>query len=194
MKFEENLAEIDEIIERLESGDLSLADSIKEYETAMKLLKNSSDLLNKAEGKVLKVVEKDDEILLEGGIRCYLESILEWEKKLVEDGIDKYLGELTYPEVIAEGMKYAVLNGGKRLRPILLFMTLDILGCEREKGLATASAIEMIHSYSLVHDDLPALDNDDYRRGKLTTHKKVWRGRGDTYRRCSFNTCFLCTY
>lgn len=87
-------------------------------------------------------------------------------KKLVEDGIDKYLGELTYPEVIAEGMKYAVLNGGKRLRPILLFMTLDILGCEREKGLATASAIEMIHSYSLVHDDLPALDNDDYRRGK----------------------------
>lgn len=65
MKFEENLAEIDEIIERLESGDLSLVDSIKEYETAMKLLKKSSDLLNKAEGKVLKVVEKDDEILLE---------------------------------------------------------------------------------------------------------------------------------
>ena len=67
MKFEENLAEIDEIIERLESGDLSLA-TIKpgsEYETAMKLLKKSSDLLNKAEGKVLKVVEKDDEILLE---------------------------------------------------------------------------------------------------------------------------------
>lgn len=65
MKFEENLAEIDEIIERLESGELSLSDSIKEYETAMKLLKKSSDLLNKAEGKVLKVVEKDDEILLE---------------------------------------------------------------------------------------------------------------------------------
>jgi len=65
MKFEENLAEIDKIIERLESGDLSLTDSIKEYETAMKLLKKSSDLLNKAEGKVLKVVEKDDEILLE---------------------------------------------------------------------------------------------------------------------------------
>lgn len=65
MKFEENLAEIDEIIERLESGELSLAESIKEYETATKLLKKSSDLLNKAEGKVLKVVEKDDEILLE---------------------------------------------------------------------------------------------------------------------------------
>lgn len=99
-------------------------------------------------------------------------------KKMVEDGIDKYLEELTYPEVIAEGMKYAVLNGGKRLRPILLFMTLDILGSKKEEGLATAVAIEMIHSYSLVHDDLPALDNDDYRRGKLTTHKKFGEAEG----------------
>lgn len=99
-------------------------------------------------------------------------------KKMVEDGIDKYLEELTYPEVIAEGMKYAVLNGGKRLRPILLFMTLDILGSKKEEGLATAAAIEMIHSYSLVHDDLPALDNDDYRRGKLTTHKKFGEAEG----------------
>ena len=99
-------------------------------------------------------------------------------KKLVEEGIDDYLNELTYPPVIAQGMKYAVLNGGKRLRPILLFMTLDILGSNMEKGLATASAIEMIHSYSLVHDDLPALDNDDYRRGKLTTHKKFGEAQG----------------
>lgn len=65
MKFEENLAEIDRIIEKLESGELSLAESIKEYEIAMKLLKKSSDLLNKAEGKVLKVVEKDEELLIE---------------------------------------------------------------------------------------------------------------------------------
>ncbi|MGY0394085.1 exodeoxyribonuclease VII small subunit [Fusobacterium sp. SYSU M8A802] len=65
MKFEENLAEIDEIIEKLESGELSLAESIKEYEIAMKLLKKSSDLLNKAEGKVLKVVEKDEDLLIE---------------------------------------------------------------------------------------------------------------------------------
>ena len=63
--FEENLEQLDEIIERLESGDLSLDESIKEYEIAMKLLKKSSDILNKAEGKVLKVVEKDEEILLE---------------------------------------------------------------------------------------------------------------------------------
>lgn len=63
--FEDNLLEIDEIIEKLESGELSLTDSIKEYENAMKLLKKSSDLLNKAEGKILKVKEENGEILTE---------------------------------------------------------------------------------------------------------------------------------
>lgn len=65
MKFEENLEKIDEIIESLESGELSLDESIKEYENAMKLIKKSSELLSKAEGKVLKVVESEEELLLE---------------------------------------------------------------------------------------------------------------------------------
>lgn len=108
----------------------------------------------------------------------FFKNYLDSNKKLIESSMDTYLSELNYPEVIAEGMKYAVLNGGKRLRPILLFMILDILGCEKENGIASAAAIEMIHSYSLVHDDLPALDNDDYRRGKLTTHKKFGEAEG----------------
>ena len=66
--FEENLVEIDGIIEKLESGELTLDESIKEYETAMKLLKKSSDLLNRAEGKVLKVVEKADGVEVEEGL------------------------------------------------------------------------------------------------------------------------------
>ncbi|WP_294704502.1 exodeoxyribonuclease VII small subunit [uncultured Fusobacterium sp.] len=66
--FEENLIEIDGIIEKLESGELTLDESIKEYETAMKLLKKSSDLLNRAEGKVLKVVEKADGVEVEEGL------------------------------------------------------------------------------------------------------------------------------
>lgn len=107
-----------------------------------------------------------------------LKKYLEYGKGLVEDGINEYLDELNYPDVIAQGMKYAVLNGGKRVRPILLFMTLEILGKKLDSGIATASAIEMIHSYSLVHDDLPALDNDDYRRGNLTTHKKFGEAEG----------------
>ena len=88
-----------------------------------------------------------------------------------ETELKKELQELSYPETIADGMEYAVLNGGKRLRPFLLFATLELLNENINKGVKSAIALEMIHSYSLVHDDLPALDNDDYRRGKLTTHK-----------------------
>ncbi|WP_315325035.1 farnesyl diphosphate synthase [Fusobacterium pseudoperiodonticum] len=88
-----------------------------------------------------------------------------------ETELKKELKELSYPETIAKGMEYALLNGGKRLRPFLLFTTLELLNQDIQKGVKSAIGIEMIHSYSLVHDDLPALDNDDYRRGKLTTHK-----------------------
>ena len=95
-----------------------------------------------------------------------------------ETELKKELQELSYPETIAKGMEYAVLNGGKRLRPFLLFATLDLLNEDVSKGVKSAIALEMIHSYSLVHDDLPALDNDDYRRGKLTTHKVFGEAEG----------------
>ena len=95
-----------------------------------------------------------------------------------ETELKKELQELSYPETIAKGMEYAVLNGGKRLRPFLLFATLELLNEDIKKGIKSAIALEMIHSYSLVHDDLPALDNDDYRRGKLTTHKVFGEAEG----------------
>ena len=95
-----------------------------------------------------------------------------------ETELKKELKELSYPETIAKGMEYATLNGGKRLRPFLLFATLELLNEDINKGVKSAIALEMIHSYSLVHDDLPALDNDDYRRGKLTTHKVFGEAEG----------------
>ena len=95
-----------------------------------------------------------------------------------ETELKKELQELSYPETITKGMEYAILNGGKRLRPFLLFATLELLNQNIEKGVKSAIALEMIHSYSLVHDDLPALDNDDYRRGKLTTHKVFGEAEG----------------
>ena len=95
-----------------------------------------------------------------------------------ETELKKELEELSYPETIAKGMEYAILNGGKRLRPFLLFATLELLNENIKKGVKSAIALEMIHSYSLVHDDLPALDNDDYRRGKLTTHKVFGEAEG----------------
>lgn len=101
-----------------------------------------------------------------------LKNYLKTKRELVDLSIEYHLNKLKYPSVIAEGMRYSVLNGGKRLRPILLLMVLELFNKKIDLGLPIAVAIEMIHSYSLVHDDLPALDNDDYRRGKLTTHKK----------------------
>ncbi|MBQ7223311.1 MAG: polyprenyl synthetase family protein [Erysipelotrichaceae bacterium] len=73
---------------------------------------------------------------------------------------------------VDEAMNYALLGGGKRIRPLMLLSLLNDLGVDPQKGYDCASAIEMIHTYSLIHDDLPAMDNDDYRRGRLTVHKK----------------------
>ena len=78
---------------------------------------------------------------------------------------------LTYPEKIYEAMRYSLLAGGKRLRPILCLATCELVGGTMEMAMPTACALEMIHTMSLIHDDLPAMDNDDYRRGKLTNHK-----------------------
>ncbi len=75
-------------------------------------------------------------------------------------------------ELLVSAMKYAVLDGGKRIRPVLCYATCDTLGISLEEADNLAIALELIHSYSLVHDDLPAMDNDDYRRGKFSTHKK----------------------
>ena len=80
-------------------------------------------------------------------------------------------GETVRPARFLEAMRYACLGGGKRLRPFLTIETARLLGAEGEGVLRAAAAVEMIHCYSLVHDDLPALDNDDLRRGRPATHK-----------------------
>jgi geranylgeranyl diphosphate synthase type II len=86
--------------------------------------------------------------------------------------LDNYIKVKEAPEKsIYEAMKYSLNAGGKRIRPILALATCEIFGGKIEEVLPYACAIEMIHTYSLIHDDLPAMDNDDYRRGKLTNHK-----------------------
>lgn len=75
------------------------------------------------------------------------------------------------PPRLREAMAYSLLAGGKRLRPVLVLMACEACGGEVEAAMPAACAIEMIHTYSLIHDDLPAMDNDDYRRGRLTNHK-----------------------
>ncbi len=75
------------------------------------------------------------------------------------------------PKTLIDSMLYSLMAGGKRLRPVFVIAAAEALGGSREAALPVACAIEMVHTYSLVHDDLPAMDDDDYRRGKLTNHK-----------------------
>ncbi len=82
------------------------------------------------------------------------------------------------PELIKKAMKYAVVDGGKRIRPVLFFAACDVLNIDYSKVKEFAIALELIHSYSLVHDDLPAMDNDDFRRGKFSTHKQFGEANG----------------
>lgn len=95
---------------------------------------------------------------------------LEKQQALVEEALDRSLS-IAKPEKIYEAMRYSLLAGGKRLRPILCLATCELSGGTLEMAMPTACALEMIHTMSLIHDDLPAMDNDDYRRGKLTNHK-----------------------
>lgn len=90
--------------------------------------------------------------------------------KLINESLDKYL-EVIYPQEIFESMRYSVLAEGKRLRPILCLEACRVLGGNIEDAIPTACAIEMLHAQSLIHDDLPCMDNDDFRRGKPTNHK-----------------------
>jgi geranylgeranyl diphosphate synthase, type II len=95
---------------------------------------------------------------------------LEARRVQVEAALDQCL-PVIYPETIYESMRYSLLAGGKRLRPILCIAACEMLGGAAEMAMPTACALEMVHTMSLIHDDLPAMDNDDYRRGRLTNHK-----------------------
>ncbi|HEX7150093.1 MAG TPA: farnesyl diphosphate synthase [Thermoanaerobaculia bacterium] len=100
-----------------------------------------------------------------------LEQYLSDRRKLVEATLDRFLPPAdTQPSLIHEGMRYALLGGGKRIRPIIAIAAAETCGADVAPILQHLCALELIHTYSLVHDDLPALDNDDLRRGRKTTH------------------------
>ena len=93
-------------------------------------------------------------------------------KTLIEQALQAELDKTgILDEKLRESMAYSLMAGGKRMRPILLMAAADAVGADGKRFLSVACALEMIHTYSLIHDDLPAMDNDDYRRGRLTNHK-----------------------
>jgi geranylgeranyl diphosphate synthase type II len=106
-------------------------------------------------------------------LRKYLKS----RQKTVERALDRYLPKATAkPATIHRAMRYSLFAGGKRLRPILSLASAEACGGSVANALPVASAIECIHTYSLVHDDLPSMDNDDFRRGRPTCHKVFGEG------------------
>ena len=93
-------------------------------------------------------------------------------KELIEQELDLRMQQADqYNRTVWEAMQYSLMAGGKRIRPVLLLWTGLSLGADEQDLLPFAQSLEMIHTYSLIHDDLPAMDNDDYRRGRLTNHK-----------------------
>jgi len=101
-----------------------------------------------------------------------LREYLAQQQQLVDSELDRLVPpETTPPETIHRAMRYSLFAGGKRIRPILCIEAARTITSECSGILPAACSLELIHTYSLIHDDLPALDNDDYRRGKLTNHK-----------------------
>jgi geranylgeranyl diphosphate synthase type II len=101
-----------------------------------------------------------------------LRDYLAQQQRLVDSELDRLVPpETAAPETIHRAMRYSLFAGGKRIRPILCIEAARTVSDSPDGAIAAACALELIHTYSLIHDDLPALDNDDYRRGKLTNHK-----------------------
>jgi geranylgeranyl diphosphate synthase type II len=94
-------------------------------------------------------------------------------KTEVEEELERVVPpESQFPPAIHQAIRYSVFAGGKRLRPVLVLTSAETVGGEKRRALPFAAAVELIHTYTLIHDDLPALDNDDFRRGKPTNHRK----------------------
>ncbi len=97
---------------------------------------------------------------------------LEGNKNIIEMALDDYLpSEEKPPSIIHKAMRYSVFGGGKRIRPILTLATAELFERDAESVIKAACGIELIHTFSLIHDDLPCIDNDDFRRGKPSNHK-----------------------
>ncbi len=101
-----------------------------------------------------------------------IEKYLKGKKEIVDGALEKcFSKEMEFPPSLYKAIRYSLFNGGKRIRPILSIAAFEAVGGQGEGLLPLACGLEMIHAYSLIHDDLPAIDNDDYRRRQLTCHK-----------------------
>jgi geranylgeranyl diphosphate synthase type II len=118
-------------------------------------------------------------------------------QKKVDAALDRFLPSAkTKPATIHEAMRYSIFAGGKRLRPIICLASAEVISGQSDDAIPLACAVECIHTYSLIHDDLPAMDNDDFRRGKPTSHKVYGEGiailAGDALLTIAFEIAAAC--
>ena len=112
-----------------------------------------------------------------GADSAEVKTFLRLQQRRVDDRLETLMPPAdTYPEIVHEAMRYSLFAGGKRVRPALALATAEALDGDEETSLQLACALELIHTYSLIHDDLPAMDDDDYRRGLPTSHRKFGEG------------------
>src|SRR5690348_14620249 len=94
-------------------------------------------------------------------------------RQLVDDGLRRFVpGNEIEPASLYEAIRWSLFGGGKRFRPALVFTAGRLFGTDDDRLLMTAAGVELVHTYSLIHDDLPAMDDDDLRRGRVTVHRK----------------------
>lgn len=105
-----------------------------------------------------------------------LKSYLNDRRRLIDQFMENYFNASYKPEILRDSIVYSISAGGKRIRPILCIASYETCGGKAEEIIPYASSLELIHTYSLIHDDLPAMDNDDLRRGKPTNHKVFGEG------------------
>ncbi|GLJ52107.1 hypothetical protein SUGI_1108250 [Cryptomeria japonica] len=135
--------------------------------TASDLVKRKPNCRVIAKSQLVNAVEKTDEVKVGAfDFKKYMATKI----SVINDALEKCVS-LTYPEVLHEAMRYSLLAGGKRVRPILCLAAFELVGGSGDSAMPAACAVEIIHTMSLMHDDLPCLDNDDLRRGKPTNHK-----------------------
>ena len=176
LSFEQAMERLEEIVIILERGEAPLEESLSLFEEGAKLMKQCSDLLDKAEQKVTKLTITADAELAEvpfggGG------AVMDWQTLQKEDCAKNEAWLMNYFSArkpygdLNDAMLYSLMAGGKRVRPVLLLESCRMCGGDVEATLPFACAVEMVHTYSLIHDDLPCMDDDDLRRGKPTNHK-----------------------
>jgi geranylgeranyl diphosphate synthase, type II len=123
-----------------------------------------------------------------------IQTYLDQQRKRVDQFLERIVPQTSaQPQRLYESMRYSLLGGGKRIRPILTIAAAQAIGYDRDAMLPFATSLEFVHTYSLIHDDLPAMDDDDYRRGRLTNHKVFGDGMailaGDGLLTMAFELC-----